>query len=102
MKAVGSVRREAFEGVQEQQGARGGTRDDDETLIGSGLYGSTPHREPQRHFLADAARQTQGHLEAPFGPLRTLEHDQLADGDALWCPGCWRYSVARLATAREY
>jgi hypothetical protein len=42
----------------------------------------------QRHSLAGAARHTQGHLEAPFGTLGTLEHDQLADGDALWRRGC--------------
>jgi hypothetical protein len=41
----------------------------------------------QRHSLAGAACQTQGHVEAPFGPLGTLEHDQLADGDALWRRG---------------
>jgi len=40
----------------------------------------------QRHSLADAARQTRGHLEA-VGLLGTLEHDQLADSDALWRPG---------------
>ena len=41
----------------------------------------------QRHSLADAARQAQGHLEAPFGPLETLEHDQLADRRCALAPG---------------